>query len=42
MADSGIFKILSQLDTFMYIMVYSEPMASNIFVDIFSQFQRLL
>ena len=43
MADSGIFKILSQLDIFMYIMVYSEPMAySNIFVDIFSQFQRLL
>ena len=39
MADSGIFKILSQLDIFMYIMVYSEPMAySNIFVDIFSQF----
>ena len=50
-ADSGIFRILVQLDIFrilvqldifMYIMAYSEPMASSgIFrtVDIFSQFQ---
>ena len=43
MADSGIFRILSQLDIFMYITAYSEPMAySTIFVDIFSQFQTLL
>ena len=42
LADSGIFRILSQLDIFMYIKAYSEPMTySDIFrtIDIFSQFQ---
>ena len=41
-ADSGIFRILAQLDIFMYIKGYSEPMVySSIFrtTDIFSQFQ---
>ena len=41
-ADSGIFEILGQLDIFMYITTYSEPMAySGIFrtIDIFSQVQ---
>ena len=42
LADSGIFRILAQLDILMYIKAYSEPMAySGIFItiDIFSQFQ---
>ena len=45
LADSGIFRILAQLDIFMYIKAYSEPMAySGIFktADRFSQFQTLL
>ena len=45
LADSGIFRILVQLDMFMNIKAYSELMAySDIFrtVDIFSQFQTLL
>ena len=44
-ADSGIFRILVQLDIFMYNKTYSEPMLySGIFRtdDIFSQFQTLL
>ena len=42
LADSGIFRILAQIDIFMYIKSYSEPMVySGIFgnIDIFSQFQ---
>ena len=45
MDDLGIFRMLAQLDVFMYIQAYSEPIAySDIFriVDIFSQFQTLL
>ena len=45
LADSGIFRVLTQLDIFIYIKAYSEPMAySDIFrtVDILSQFQTLL
>ena len=45
LVDSGIFRILAQLDMFIYIKAYSEPMAySAIFrtVDIFRQFQTLL
>ena len=45
LVDSGIFRILAQLDKFMNIMAYSEPMAYlAIFrtVDIFNQFQTLL
>ena len=41
-ADSGMFRILAQLDIFMYIKAYSEPMVySGIFrtILIFSQFQ---
>ena len=41
-ADSGIFRILAQLDILMYIKAYSDPKAySGIFItiDIFSQFQ---
>ena len=41
-ADSGMFRILAQLDIFMYIKGYLEPMAySGIFrtIDIFSLFQ---
>ena len=44
LADSGIFRFLAQLDIYMYIKAYSEPMAySGIFrtVNIFSQFQTL-
>ena len=44
LADSGIFRVLAQLDIYMYIKAYSEPMAySGIFrtVNIFSQFQTL-
>ena len=43
--DSGIFKILTQLDIFMYVKAYSELIAySGIFkaAEIFSQFQTLL
>ena len=42
--DSDIFKILAQLDIFMYIKVYSKPMAySGIFrtAEKISQFQTL-
>ena len=42
LADPGIFRILEQLDIFMYIKAYSELMVySRIFrtIDIFSQFQ---
>ena len=42
LADSGIFRALGQLDIFMYIKAYSEPIAdSGIFraVAMFSQFQ---
>ena len=45
LVDSGIFRILAQLDMFKYIKSYSELMAySAIFrtADIFSQFQTLL
>ena len=45
LADLGIFRILAQLDIFMYIKAYSYHMAySSIFktVVIFSQFQTLL
>ena len=45
LVDSGIFRILAQLDKFMNIMAYSEPLAYlAIFrtADIFSQFQTLL
>ena len=41
-ANSGIFRILAQLDIFMHIKAYSEPMVySGIFgtIDIFRQFQ---
>ena len=41
-ADSSMFKILAELEIFMNIKAYSEPMAySGIFrtIDIFSQFQ---
>ena len=43
LVDSGIFRILAQLDMFMYIKAYSEPMDySAIFrtVDIFSPFRH--
>ena len=43
-ADPSIFKILAQLDIFMYIKAYSEPMVlSRIFrtAEIFYQFQTL-
>ena len=45
LADLGIFRILAQLDIFMYIKAYSYHMAySGIFktVAVFSQFQTLL
>ena len=45
LVDSGICRILAQLNMFMYIKAYSEPMTySAIFrtVDIFNQFQTLL
>ena len=48
LADSGILRFLAQLDIFIYIKAYSEPIEpmaySGIFrtVDIFSQFQTLL
>ena len=45
LADSGMFKVQAQLDIFMYIKGYLEPMTySHIFrtVDIFSQSKTLL
>ena len=45
LADSGIFRVVAQLDIFLYIKAYSELMTySGIFrtVDIFSQFWTLL
>ena len=45
LADSDILGVLAQLDIFVYIKAYLEPMAySDIFrtVDLFSQFEALL
>ena len=45
LVDSGIFRILAQLDMFIYIKVYSEPMVYSVIFrndDIFRQFQTLL
>ena len=45
LVDSGMFRILAQIDMFTYIKAYSKPMAySAIFrtVGIFRQFQTLL
>ena len=44
MIDSGIFTILAQLDMFIYIKAYSEPMAYSAIlrtIDIFRQFQTV-
>ena len=42
---SGIFRVLVQLDIFMYVKAYTKPMASSVIfrtVDILSQFQTFL